>query len=257
MRLDDPQITTALQVHIPNPHSRRVIVSHATWLRTAPTQTTLCDSCILRELRDDTNVMLEQRLHTAIHNIITKKLHLRCRQQLYRRLYQSASFIWYTALRHLDAPLQPLHPPRRCALSTAPAPTRVFTPDEVDRLIQQADRHSPQCGCLFRLLFTTGLRIAAAQRLAWHQLRTADGSITRIAVVEEKGRQQRAVYLGPDLRRALHGLTLTNNVDIEDVFARPPQRHAVKVRQLRNWWYAVCEQAGLSGPHCHPHNARP
>jgi integrase len=40
------------------------------------------------------------------------------------------------------------------------------------------------------------------------------------------------------------------------------QRSAVRyrvpigTRQLREWWYRVCDQAGVSGPHCHPHAAR-
>ena len=245
--LGGPRWYDALLAYLPtdlNAHHRRVILSHARW--------------IARELPAG-RAPPERRIRDAIAACLERRRGHRSVRQTHRRLHRVANLVWYSALRVLDAPLVPAPAPLVSAAAVAPraATDRVFTPEEVARLVRAADDHSPQCGCLFRLLFTTGLRIAAARGLAWRDVKpTPDDPVARVAVVREKGDVRRHVPLTEDVRAVLARLADAHWSADGDVLARPPRTRAVTVRQLRAWWYRVCAAAGLSGPHCHPHTAR-
>ena len=108
--------------------------------------------------------------------------------QVTRRLYATANLVWFTLLHRLPHPL-PL-PPRTGVTAAADADhrrtERVFTDAEVEALIAAAGRMMPTAHLLVLLLFTTGLRIAAAANVHWSQLLTpAHDGIVRAAVVRE------------------------------------------------------------------------
>lgn len=94
-----------------------------------------------------------------------------------------------------------------------------------------------------RLLFTTGVRIGAAARIRWHQVRRSDhrrsphrgerrhaGAVTDAMAVREKGNAVRIVLLSPATRAAFAALWLTASPSVS-VDARVFPR---SVRQLRN-----------------------
>lgn len=104
-----------------------------------------------------------------------------------------------------------------------------------------------------RILFTTGLRIAAVAGMRWDQvLSCGSGScISRVVLVREKGNKRHAVVLTDEIREAIANWFQDPGRDREKdtVLGR-------SVRQLRNVFYRVCRHAGQRGQHCHPHTAR-
>lgn len=82
---------------------------------------------------------------------------------------------------------------------------RVFTKEEVDRVIHAADRdHRLLDSALLHLLFTTGIRIGAAAGMIWQHLLRDDGEgIREMAMVREKGNQVRVLLLTKSTRDRL------------------------------------------------------
>ena len=74
-------------------------------------------------------------------------------------------------------------------------------------LCATADKISPVHGCLFSLLFTTGLRIGALRKLDWGQLRDdnedANLPVARMVVVAEKVGAHRTVILNTVTRHRI------------------------------------------------------
>ena len=159
--------------------------------------------------------------------------------QVVRRFHRVAKAVWGEVCTS-PPPIGPrLHRPEART-------ERVFTDDEIGSLLVHAPRVSVYAPALIRLLFTTGLRIAAAVRLRWDAV--ANGSA--VAVVREKGNRWRCFPLAPTVRNALQELHAHRK--------RPddPRVFAITCRQARNIFYAVCHAADVRRPHCHPHAAR-
>lgn len=204
-----------------------------------------------------------------------------------RRLYHAVNLAWHHAHAVLSDPLQQqkpgLDPTRAAAASPVrlqPTP-RCLTTDEARRLCTAADSISARHACFVRLLLTTGVRVGAVRCLRWESLGTMDPVTGRFraaesAAVIEKGGHTRWLPLDTTLRSQLEqawqmfAAVLPAPARVF-VFGRPPcsdrccvtqQRSAVRhrvpigTRQLREWWYRVCDHAGVTGPHCHPHAAR-
>jgi integrase len=186
----------------------------------------------------------------------------RALRQVVRRLHATTNLVWHTLLGHLDRPL-PMPAVRRVQRD-ADGDGRVFSEAEVAALAAAAQRHSvaartgnrstrivPWGHVLIRLLFTTGLRIAAAADLRWEQVLVPTGDGVRTsALVREKGGRYHGVLFTREVRGLLWTLYRRAN-------PAPPDRVLHRsVRQLRNVFYRVCHDAGLAGRHCHPHTAR-
>lgn len=235
-----------LNQYVPNEHTRRAVRRNLRDIRTS--------------LSDDDTVPLAQRIAAAIHRCVDATPSHQDRAERWKRLHAAANLWYFRITATLDAPVRPLGPkPGALMRSHEGRCNTVPTDAEVDALIHAADRRSPQCGILFRLLFTTGLRIGAARNVTWKSL-GAPQPVRRLVVVREKGNQLRALLLNDDLRRRLDQLWLTDGVcagPASLVFA-PSGRSSISVRQLNNWWTATHRDANLGSSRggSHPHSAR-
>lgn len=194
-----------------------------------------------------------------------------------RRLYRSVNAVWFELLQgekwslektgdlfrkwqrkkdDIRIPSTPLVCRRTHRFTPSPslAPTRVFTEEEVITLQSQADqsRHSYD-GLFICILFRTGLRIGAIHALRWVDvLHPKENRICDTTVVLEKGGFPRAILIDDELKRRLWVMHNARKHD-QHVAAKIFPRG---VRTLRNHFYTLCQNAGLTGPHCHPHIAR-
>ena len=141
----------------------------------------------------------------AIQRIVDRKRDScpRSLSQVQRRLYAAANWVWHE-IHHL-LPM-PLSPPRK-SIST-PCMTleqRVFTTEEIDRMKTIAPSVSVYADALVRILFTTGVRIAAVGRLSWSQLQIQEDGAVAATVITllEKGARHHMVLLTEDTRHAL------------------------------------------------------
>ena len=188
----------------------------------------------------------------AIERIVDRKRDScpRSLSQVQRRLYAAANWVWHEIHHQLPVPLS--LPRKPISTPSTTLEQRVFTTEEIDRMKSAAPSVSVYADALVRILFTTGVRIAAVGRLRWSQLQMkADGAVaaTVIALLEKGGRHH-MVLLTEDTRHALELLFLNRRTEQEDrVFP-------VTVRQLRNIFYRICKHANVTGNHCHPHAAR-
>lgn len=139
--------------------------------------------------------------------------------------------------------------------------TRVFTETEIRALEKAADARDVThaglpYGLFIRTLFRTGLRIGAVASMQWKSLlrplsQEEEIPIGSMALLREKGGTQRFIVLDDDLRRRFHVVWECAH-DVE-----PESRvFPFDVRTLRNAFYRLCQDAGISGQHCHPHAAR-
>lgn len=90
--------------------------------------------------------------------------------------------------------------------------------------------------------------------LTWGAAMDGD-TVGRTAVVREKGGVHHTILLTDDVRQLLLRIWCQDG----DNGRGPCRKQRVMgcgVRQMRNWFYAVCRADGQHGPHCHPHNAR-
>lgn len=175
-----------------------------------------------------------------------------------RRFYHAANFAWYDVHRRLPHPLEIPRTVKMQQMHVRHGDTeRVFSATEIDALVAAAHKRSALDEILIRLLFTTGLRIAAAASITWGQvMEDGDSNHTkarRIVLVREKGNAIRTVLLCTALRDLLE----SRHGQLPQQKRRPTSRvFPQRVRALRNHFYAVCRDAGQSGSHCHPHTAR-
>ena len=204
-------------------------------------------ACVERHLQE-----LDGDVAAALRCALREKEQLcpRSFAQTARRLCRATNLVWHDLLGVLPSPLPvPRSPPRPC--SDYVCPPRTFSGDEVEALARVAPSVSPFALVLVRVLFTTGMRIAAAASLTWAAvLSPTRDAVARVATVREKGRVLRAVLLTKLAREALwEAYEITRRPGDDRVLPR-------SVRQLRNIFYAVCRAAGVTGPHTHPHAAR-
>lgn len=241
--VDDEQ---RLAQYVPNEHTRRALRRNLRDIRT--------------RLLDDNTVPWSQRIAAAIDRCVDATPSHQDRAERWKRLHAAANLWYFRITATLDAPVRPLRPkPGSPMRSLDGRFNTVPTPEEVDALINAADRHSVRCGILFRLLFTTGLRIGAARNVTW-KLLGAPQPVPRLVVVREKGNQLRALLLNDDLRRRLDDLWSTDGVHAGPaalIFA-PSGRSTISVRQMNNWWSATHRNANLGASRggSHPHSAR-
>lgn len=220
--------------------------------------------CIAEHLpSSEPRVVVDARaLHVAIAAV--EKARPLVRPEYHRRLYQAANLAWYHAHAAIPAPLvAPRLPPG--PLRSVVAPPRVLTRPEAQRLCHAAESVSVRCGLFVRLLLSSGVRIGAVPGLMWSQIIAPsdnddeDPKTHTCVVVREKGNQPRVLWLDESLRTRLAALYRDTPPAERGVylFGRPPTRRLpMSSRQLRNWWYAACDRAKLTGEGLHPHVAR-
>ena len=155
--------------------------------------------------------------------------------QVIRRLYTTTNIVWYELLGELPEPLKPCRALRQASCLVS-GTKNVFLLEEVAQMVSVAPSVSPYADAFIRLLFSTGLRIAAAARLEWQQILKPDGCTVHTFVdVREKGNQRRWLVLPDTVRSAIARLT-----------RKSPKVFPLSVRQLRNIFYKTCQRAGLS-----------
>lgn len=132
---------------------------------------------------------------------------------------------------------------------------RSFTVSEV-RSLYAAAASDPLDDLLLTVLFTTGLRIGGVSRLPCF----APGE--RYCETVEKGGRVHAVPLAPAVHeRALAWRPSTAPSGAEGRRYLFPARHhpaegCVSTSFLRTRFKALCQRAGVHGPHAHPHSTR-
>lgn len=142
-----------------------------------------------------------------------------------------------------------------------------FTDNEVHRLSAAAQTIGPgvRASLLLELLLTTGGRISAIAGLTWGAVRDNNNTVTAAgvdtmrhnAVIIEKGRIAHVILLTNIVREALLNEEI-RQTKTNGGIAPSSNTPVLKVgpRQLRNIFYRICEKAGVTGPHCHPHACR-
>lgn len=194
-----------------------------------------------------------------VETLLRSKMENRSFTQLRRRVYRVANLVFFEIMQEMSAPIVA---PRYIGRShhhqesSSSRDVRVFTQEEIQKLISigpigptgERNKHTE---LMLKLLFTTGLRIGAVATMEWSQVWQPEiNDARRVAVVVEKGGSKRAMILTEEVRTIL--------VDIHSML-EPDLKSRVfpwTVHTLRCRFNNACRRAGITGEHCHPHNAR-
>ena len=179
-------VQNRLSIHIRNEHTLHIIMSNVL--------------LVVQQL-SQSSITVED----AVTRIVTTKIQTCARSiaQIVRRLYWTVNLVWFELLGELKEPLKPWRCMRYPAVITADT-KNVFPAADVEAMYRVAPSVSVYADAFLRLLFTTGLRIAAVARLLWSNVLSDDGSTVRSLVqVWEKGNQPRWLVLASEVRTAL------------------------------------------------------
>ena len=180
-------IQTALCLNSRSPHTCHTFLSCVFW--------------VTEELSKDPQGSIED----AVRRLIQRKRKT-CPQsfaQVTRRILTVVNITWHELLQQLPRPLSMSHYlfyEERHPVAEKP----VFSDDDVHAMIHCAPSVSLYAPALIRLLFTTGLRIAAVVRLQWaHIWDNSRTNLVDVAMVREKGNRIRTFPLAPALKSSL------------------------------------------------------